>query len=851
VRFSSVLLVSLAGLLAGLCGAAVTDTPDSSEPADSQRAEGFVSVSVDDDYGCAMRDDGSLRCWGWELPRPSPSERFSAVSVGGTVACAVRVGGELHCFGSADGGLLSPPEGLFSSVDVGRGEACGVRVDGGLVCWGGEAERWSVPEGVFTTVDVSPVSVCAVRVDGAAVCGPGDYFHAGTVREGPFVTVSVGGNSRSWGTYACGVLISGAVECWDEFYDWYGADPAWWSPPGGVFVDVAVSSYFACGVRAGGEVACWGLRESQYCGESYYCKGWGEDPVPVGPFRAISVGPGYAWGGETLCGVRLDGEVRCWNDGTPRERPPVGEFAAIDAGWATCGLRPGGAAVCWGARVDWLGDVPGGEFTAVRGARRHGCGLRPGGEVECWGDNTWGAATPPPGRFVAVAVGGRVSCGLRVGGEVECWGYRDGGAEPPPGQFTAIEVRAWPDDAVRCGLRADRSAVCWTSWRDVEPGDAFAEPDFTDPAWRGTHPGGTFEVISTWNHNACGIRPDRTVECWSPSLPPGAGVPDPETPLGGSAMPVREPRRGVPGRLAWVDGDLPGGSYVALASGWYYTCGIHPDRTVTCHGATTASPDGEFTAIHVGDYYRGCGLRPGGEVACWHLKNGHAAPEPDFSLAPTEYVITSTEHVITFGKQHEGFCTLVDSGEVVCLSYAYDPPRVERRPGPYSQISFGGGLVVKYLAPHPSEESRHACAIDPSGRLECWGDNDSGQTALPPRWLDDPPYRAVAAGFAHSCAIGASGAVVCWGDDRHEQTQSPPGEFTALGAGQWHTCGLRSDGEAVCWGDGLAGIDQEFDAPPPERPTEAPPGPYTSLAVGQWHTCGLRPDGTATCWFNY
>ena len=836
MRFSSALLVPLVSLLAGPCDVAETAAP---EPADPASGGGFVSVSVDDDVGCAMRDDGSLSCWGWDLPRPAPSERFSAVSVGGRVACGIRVGGELHCWG-AGGWVLSPPEGRFSAVDVG-GPVCGVRTDGGLVCWGG-GDRWSPPEGVFTTVDVGTVSACAVRADGAAVCWPDRYFR-GAMPEGPFVTVSVGAETSNSTTYACGVLVGGGVECWSESYlggAIYGADPAWWSTPAGEFVDVAASTHFACGVRAGGEVACWGLRESQHCAFGHYCWGWGDDPVPTGLFRAISVGPGYATGGETVCGVRRDGALRCWNDTAARERPPVGEFAAIDVDRATCGLRPDGEAVCWGP-VDWLDDIPGGAFTAVRGARWHGCGLRPGGEVECWGDNTWGAATPPPGRFVAIDVGGRLSCGLRAGGEPVCWGSnRRGEAEPPSGTFTAIKVYASWQGHLGCGLRADRSAVCWgPPWVDVSPEDVFAEADFADPAWRGTHPGGTFKAISTRFLDACGIRPHGTVECWSPYSPPGARVPDPDMPLGGSAVTAAgTPRRGVPERLAWVDGDLPGGPYVALASGEYYTCGIHPDRTIECHGNTTASPDGEFTTIDV-DVYTACGLRPGGEIACWNLENGNTRSAPDLSLAPTENVIAVT-----------GICALLDSGAVACEPglLLELPDRVE---GPYEQLSVGEGQLAHYHAPHPSEESIHACAIDPRGHLDCWGDNESGQTALPPRWLDDPPYSAVTAGFAHSCAIGASGAVVCWGDDRHGQTQSPPGEFTALGAGQWHTCGLHADGEITCWGNGPAPIDQEYHDPPPERPSAPPPGTYTSLAVGQWHSCGLRPDGTATCWLNY
>ena len=271
-----------------------------------------------------------------------------------------------------------------------------------------------------------------------------------------------------------------------------------------------------------------------------------------------------------------------------RLRPPAGVFAAIDVSYdAACGLRPDGRAVCWG-RVDWLGEVPGGAFTALSVTRSHACGLRPGGDVACWGDNTWGAAAPPPGRFVAVAVAERgvrrQSCGLRRDGEAVCWGSnRYGLADPPPGPFVAIEVPQGLEGIVACGLRPDGETECWgPSWVDVEPEEVFASPDFDDPTWRGTFPGGEFSAVSSYGNSACGIR-----------LGGGAGVlgaragtqasacPTPTRPPPSSSVTRAAPNlSGVSEDLAWVNGELPGGPYVALDSGWYHTCGMLADHTV-------------------------------------------------------------------------------------------------------------------------------------------------------------------------------------------------------------------------------------------------------------------------------
>ena len=833
------LLVSVVSLFAGLCDA--PEPVEAPEPAVEEvvpmagPADGFVSVSVDGrPLGCGLRVDGSVRCWGWGPAAVSPEGRFSAVSVAYDAACGIRIDGEIHCWGEERWGLLSPPTGVFSSISMGEGSACGVRADGSLACWGEWASSWPVPDGEFRMVDVDGETACGVRHDGAVICWDRSGRDPRLVVEGPFRLVDV----WSWG-FECGVLESGKLECWDR-----GGDRRW-SPLAGTFVDVVVNQWFACGVRTDGEVACWGQRESENCygGTGETCGGWGNDPLPAGPFTSISVGPWPPAFKDTICGVRADGRLRCWNDGSPRRRPPTGEFAAIDVDGAMCGLRTGGQAVCWGAGVGWQADIPPGGFTAVSGSGSHACGLRPGGEAECWGDNTWGAAAPPPGEFTAVDTGWRLSCGLRPGGDVECWGDNSSGAtDPPEGPFVAVEARY----EHACGLRDDGTAVCWGRGWDPESGDpgrVFATPDFGAPSWQGTYPVGAFDTVSASGLVACGIRPAGTVECWSPYWPPGLGVPDLDEPLGGSAFPVAgPPRRGVPEKLEWVRGELPGGPYVALDSSWYHTCGVRADGTVECHGHNARSPDGEFTAIDLGPW-DGCGFRRGGELTCWDLAREELDREPQFALSPTESVVLTDSAL-------GGSCALLNTGDIVCTADL--PVRLpDRITGPYEQITVGGGWVAEPWAHGPSEETAHVCALGGAGRIGCWGENRSGQTALPPPWLDDPPYRAVAAGFAHSCAIGASGAVVCWGDGRHGQNRSPEGTFTALGAGQWHTCGLRGDGEVVCWGDGPAEVDQVFDDPPPGRPSEPPAGPFSSLAVGEWHSCALRPDGTAACWLSY
>ena len=50
---------------------------------------------------------------------------------------------------------------------------------------------------------------------------------------------------------------------------------------------------------------------------------------------------------------------------------------------------------------------------------------------------------------------------------------------------------------------------------------------------------------------------------------------------------------------------------------------------------------------------------------------------------------------------------------------------------------------------------------------------------------------AISVGNRHTCALLDSGAIECWGENDYGQTDPPAGRFSAVSAGGEHTCGLR------------------------------------------------------------
>lgn len=105
----------------------------------------FAAFSRGPFSACVIRlEDGSPICWGLIAERAPPpqDETFTAISVGDGYACALREDGSPKCWGSygydEPGERASPPsDERFSAISSGRYHACGLRIrDGSPVCWG-------------------------------------------------------------------------------------------------------------------------------------------------------------------------------------------------------------------------------------------------------------------------------------------------------------------------------------------------------------------------------------------------------------------------------------------------------------------------------------------------------------------------------------------------------------------------------------------------------------------------------------------------------------------------------------------------------------------------------------------
>ena len=271
--------------------------------------QGYVAVSAVATYACGLRGDGRLWCSSYRDEQTAEliTGRFRSVSVGENYACAVTTGGAAQCWTHTRGIRAShehippttpPARRDFSSISVGKWHACGVVADGSVECWGDNYGYYEY---------------CIADSYGMPHCGltkRTDYIGQAAPPDGRFVAVSAGNQ------HTCGIRYDGTAECWGSAHSGHA------TPPPGRFAAVAAAYFQTCGIRQDGSIECWGdgiYREDYGAVMASVCLVTAADAAecrrsyhrtaprrPAGMFASLDTGPGFA------CGVRADGALKCW-----------------------------------------------------------------------------------------------------------------------------------------------------------------------------------------------------------------------------------------------------------------------------------------------------------------------------------------------------------------------------------------------------------------------------------------------------------------------------------------------------------------------------------------------------------
>jgi len=295
-----------------------------------------VQVAVGAQRACALRDDGTVWCWGLSSEEPDARVvdvrpvKIAGLSgavriVAGPNMCAVLANDTFACFGSKYGvgeqamaetadtyGTPVEKVGVFTralpapAADVvdlvgGSRHYCLATRSGEVLCWGDD-HRGKL--GGPNAKSVSGV---------ARVPGIGDAIR---------LSADAAFGIDAGYDYTCAVRASGKVTCWGEAFegDIYGAP----TDIRGVddAIQVATGTQHQCVLRKSGAVWCRGLNGHGMLGD-----GTTDNRRKLAPVIGLADAVEIAAGTHHTCARSKDGAVRCWGSNAFGE---IGDGTLVD-----------------------------------------------------------------------------------------------------------------------------------------------------------------------------------------------------------------------------------------------------------------------------------------------------------------------------------------------------------------------------------------------------------------------------------------------------------------------------------------------------------------------------------------
>lgn len=506
-------------------------------------------------HSCAVKNDGSLDCWGHNPYKQAspPDGLFVQVSAGGYHSCGLKVDGALVCWGLNDEGQASPPGGVFTQVSAGDSHTCGLRSDGSVVCWGENTYgQTTSPVGTFIQVEAGGYHSCGLRSDRSILCWGNNDNGEIDPPTGLFTQISAGRFSNI------------ALESDGTLYIWGLLGNGQSSPSFGRYIQVSVGDTHTCGLRSDGTLFCWGNDTD------------GQSTPPDALFTQVSAG------GMHTCGLKSDGTLACWgNDTSGQTSPPTGNFGqpSVSAGaHHTYLLKGDGTLAFWGGYEYQVGEPEGETFRQVSAGYYNTCVVKSDGSLDCWGDDSYGHSSPPADPFRQVSAGYYHACGVSDDGSAACWGSDlFGQSEPPPGSFSQVTTGI----SHSCGLKSDGAAICW-GWENL----GNLDPEDLTP------PDSTFTQIDAGGYHNCGVKGDGTMDCWPiledyEFLTPLPGYFKQASAGGAHTCGLRSD--GLLECKGWEMHDYgqfspPPGFFIQVSTQDYHTCALTDDRVLICWG---------------------------------------------------------------------------------------------------------------------------------------------------------------------------------------------------------------------------------------------------------------------------
>jgi alpha-tubulin suppressor-like RCC1 family protein len=550
-----------------------------STPVDVPELEsGVKAVEAGAGHTCALMEDGSVKCWGWNpsgqlgngtvvesrLPAdvtglPAP---VRALAAGDQHTCALLEDGSIACWGANASGQLGNGTRIRSNAPVavdglpgaavaitaGGAHSCALLEGNVLVCWGddqsgqlgdGGYENQSRPvtvgalAGEVEEVSAGIGNTCAVMKDNRVQCWGGNaegQLGDGTVkgRRTPGDVAGFAGGaavvSAGWSNTCALLLTSGGIRCWGlngggqlgngAFDD--SASPSDVAGLAAGSIAIAVGGGHACALSRSGKVICWGRNDQGQLGNGTQKDQSTPAEVAGLPEAIVAITAGK----EHTCALTARGGVKCWGSN---------EFGQLGDEGAALSSKP----------VDVRGLSEG--TAAISAGAAHTCALGRNGGMKCWGSNRYGQLgdgsltdrSAPADVFGlsagvnAVSAGGYHTCAIVSGWKLLCWGWNAFGQlgdSTPTDRNAPVDVHWLAGTAAYVSAGADFTCAimragnlrCWGNNEFGQLGDGTTTVHHTPVDVIGLK----YKVLllAAGYYSTCAVTEDGRMKCWGNNL---------------------------------------------------------------------------------------------------------------------------------------------------------------------------------------------------------------------------------------------------------------------------------------------------------------------------------------------
>ncbi|GEM_PF-1640009 len=440
----------------------------------------WLDISASSDHTCAVSEDGSLWCWGYENYFPGDVEFYygmtqgstgnpphkvtdstdwTSVSCGVHQNCALKNDGSLWCWGRNVRGVLMDLQGniiltpvqtgtsSWQKISIGDDYICAIKDDGTLWCWGknnegevgtGESGITLYPEYIssktidnFALLSAGSSFVIATSYDSSELYGWGKnidheiFSYPELLTESPFFMGKITEVSYISSGFNHVCVIAGSSDsllCWGdnsagEIGNGITSDSVT-SPTtvtSGVF-QVSAGAGYTCAIFSDSALKCWGTNNRGQLGTGNTQEL--HSPTLIGTnWQYISTSK-FPWH-QSTCGIKTDGSLWCWGDNN----------------WGQ-----GGSGFYSEKITIPVQSGTGNNWSKVSVGGRHVCAIDNSYNLYCWGDNGYGQLGLGKGSeaeyntpqfvgtdFIDVSAGSNHTCGVKLDGSVWCWGDNSAG----------------------------------------------------------------------------------------------------------------------------------------------------------------------------------------------------------------------------------------------------------------------------------------------------------------------------------------------------------------------------------------------------------------------------------------